>query len=122
MSLLCSYSYQQDIPGCVDSINFELPLEPSEEYLIVFEFANGYTFRKTITTGYNGMFSLDRNADVDGFWNEGTGSVLMSVYTGNACDPVSFEICGSTYSVIELNFQSIETDEAEVTVPCTCDE
>ena len=119
MSLLnCNQSYTQDISGCADSLTFQsTSLIADKDYIVKFTYANGWVVKKEVTSSvYDATININNN----GFWNVGTGVVLVEILDG--CTPVVFDICGNPFSSITLNFINITTDDTDATIPCNCPE
>jgi len=117
----CNDTFEVDIPGCIDTITLDLPLE-STATKVVYHFANSFILQKTITTGITGIITLTKDDPLEGFWNEGTGPVTVQFFTGSNCDPEVITMCGKTYSQIVLNFKSIQTNDTTFNINCTCAE
>lgn len=120
MSLInCNATYNIDVPGCTPQIQLLAP-KKSVLYTLKWTFANGFIFTHKLTST-NPASLLIINKDVlDGFWNEGTGTVILQLFEGNKCDPAINTFCTQTYSQIIINFLPIESDDAYFTIPCAC--
>ena len=119
MSLInCGQSYTQDISGCAASLIFQFPtLTVDTEYVVKFTYSNGWVLKKDVTSGlYDAVIEMNNN----GFWNIGTGIVKVEILNG--CDVTTFDICGTTYSSITLNFINITEDDTTAIIPCPCPE
>jgi hypothetical protein len=117
----CNDTFEVDIPGCIDTITLDLPLEITLT-TVKYSFANGFTLSTKITTNITGIITLTKDTPLEGFWNEGTGPVTVQFFTGSKCDPEVITICGNTYSQIVLNFKPIQTNDTTFNINCTCAE
>jgi hypothetical protein len=115
----CNDTFEVDIPGCIDTITLDLPLEITLT-TVKYSFANGFTLSIKITTNITGIITLTKDTPLEGFWNEGTGPVTVQFFTSSKCDPEVITICGKTYSQIVLNFKPIQTDDTTYNINCTC--
>lgn len=121
MSLInCATEFTIDIPGCIQTITLEAPTE-STEYKCVFVLPNGFKLSTNITSDAEGILTLTKDEILEGFWNEGTGSVTLQLYVGNSCTPSDITICTNTYNLITLNFLPIQTDDTTISISCTCE-
>jgi hypothetical protein len=122
MALLnCNATYKQDVPGCIDFIALNLDLESTTAYQVTFTFANGMVLKTRITTNAGGTLSIDKNELLEGFWNDGTGEVVITIQDLTAlCVPLTFTLCEVEYSQIVLNFTKIliDADQRTENVPC----
>lgn len=119
----CGSAYEQEIPGCIPEIVFTFAeLTEETDYNIVLGFPNSFKVKTTITTDRDKSFTLTKNDLLEGFWTNETGPVTLQIYDGNKCLTESVVICGTTFSQIVLNFKPIETNDATISVPCTCTE
>jgi hypothetical protein len=122
MALLnCNATYKQDVPGCIDFIALNLDLESTTAYQVTFTFANGMVLKTRITTNAGGTLSLSKDGLLSGFWNDGTGEVVITIQDLTAlCVPLTFTLCEVEYSQIVLNFTKILIDDDVRTenVPC----
>jgi hypothetical protein len=117
MSILnCLTSYTQDVSGCAESLEFSSPTFTIDtNYVVKFTYSNGWVLKKDVTSG-----SVDATIEManNGFWNIGTGIVKVEILSG--CDVTTFQICGTTYSSITLNFINITEDDTIAIIPCPC--
>lgn len=114
----CGLTYNQDISGCVDDLEFTLPdLSADTDYTIKFTYPNGFKVNHSITTDESSSFTITNQ----GWWNTGTGPVLIEINSGT-CNAVEFSVCNVTYTQMTLNFQTIDTNDTTATIPCTCPE
>lgn len=121
MSLLnCATAYNVDVPGCIQTLTLDLPLE-STEYKCVFTLQNGFKLIKNLTTDATGTLTLTKDGILEGFWNDGTGAVTLQVFIGTACTPSPITICTNTYEMITMNFIPIQTDDDTINITCTCE-
>ena len=122
MALLnCNKTYKQDVPGCVDFIALNFDLEPSTPYQVSFTFPNGMVLKTRLTTNGGGVINLTKDNLLDGFWNDGTGEVVIEINEiTSLCVPVPITLCEVEYSQIILNFTKVLIDSAYRTeeVPC----
>ena len=119
MSILnCLTSYTQDVSGCAESLEFSSPTFTNDtDYVVKFTYANGWVLKREVTSGlYDAVIEMPNN----GFWNIGTGIVKVEILSG--CDVTTFDICGTTYSSITLNFINITEDDTIAIIPCPCPE
>lgn len=122
MSLInCGQSYTQDISGCAASLIFQFPtLTVDTEYVVKFTYSNGWVLKKTTTSNaYDATITIDN----DGYWNIGTGIVLIEICTNdNACTPQTLTVCANNFTSLTLNFINITTDATDAIIPCDCPE
>jgi hypothetical protein len=119
MSILnCLTSYTQDVSGCAETLEFSSPTFTNDtDYVIKFTYSNGWVLKKDVTSGlYDAVIEMNNN----GFWNIGTGIVKVEILNG--CDVTNFDICGTVYSSITLNFINITEDDTIAIIPCPCPE
>jgi hypothetical protein len=121
MSLInCGSAYSQKIAGCIGSIVLDLGLTAETDYTISFTFPNGSVLERTYTTDGDGKITLTKDADQDGFWNEGIGQVFFNVYLPDSCDPTIVTICNVEYTDFVFDFDYVDTDATSVNYPCEC--
>jgi hypothetical protein len=122
MALLnCNATYKQDVPGCIDFVALNFDLESSTEYQVTFTFANGMKLTTRLTTNGGGVINLTKDVLLDGFWNDGTGEIVIQIYAlTDLCTPVILSLCENDYSQIVLNFTKIliDSDYRTENVPC----
>lgn len=122
MALLnCNKTYKQDVPGCVDFIALNFDLEPLTPYQVSFTFPNGMVLKTRLTTNGGGVINLTKDNLLDGFWNDGTGEVVIEINEiTSLCVPVPITLCEVEYSQIILNFTKVLIDSTYRTeeVPC----
>lgn len=122
MALLnCNKTYKQDVPGCIDFIALNFDLENTTEYQISFTFPNGMVLKTRKTTNAGGVINLTKDDLLDGFWNDGTGEVVIEINElTSLCVPVTLTLCEVEYSQIILNFTKIliDADQRTENVPC----
>jgi len=122
MALLnCNATYKQEVPGCIDFIALNLDLEATTIYEVRFTFANGMVLKTRITTNAGGTLSLSKDGLLSGFWNDGTGEIIIQIFElTDLCTPVILTLCENDYSQIVLNFTKVLIDAAIRTenVPC----
>ena len=115
----CGLSYNQDISGCAEDLEFTLPeLDVEAPYVVKFTYPNGFKVNHSIVTDENASFTIQNQ----GWWNTGTGPVVVEVYKANFCNTDPFVVCDVTYTSMTLNFTNIQTDDTTATIPCTCPE
>lgn len=122
MSLInCGQSYTQDISGCAASLIFQFPtLTVDTEYVVKFTYSNGWVLKKTTTSD---AIDATITIDNDGYWNIGTGIVLIEICTNdNACTPQTLTVCANNFTSLTLNFINITTDATDAIIPCDCPE
>jgi len=120
MALLnCNESYTQDVSGCVETLIFDFTtLTADTDYIVTFTYANGWVLKREVTSNiYDATISIDNN----GFWNVGTGPVLVEVSKPNQ-PPLLLTVCDNEYSSITLNFINQTTDDTDAVIPFTCPE
>jgi hypothetical protein len=74
-----------------------------------------------VETNGGGVITLTKDDLLDGFWNDGTGEVVITIEELTAlCVPITLTICEVEYSQIILNFTKILIDSGVRTenVPC----
>jgi hypothetical protein len=122
MALLnCNATYKQDVPGCIGFIALNLDLESTTAYQVTLTFVNGMVLKTRITTNAGGTLSLSKDGLLSGFWNDGTGEVVITIQDLTAlCVPLTFTLCEVEYSQIVLNFTKMLIDDDVRTehVPC----
>jgi len=122
MALLnCNATYKQDVPGCIEFVALNLDLDPSTEYQLSFTFANGMKISTRATTNGGGVITLTKDELLEGFWNDGTGEVVITIEALTAlCVPLTLALCEVEYSQIVLNFTKIliDADQRTENVPC----
>lgn len=122
MALLnCNQTYKQDIPGCIDAIALNFDLDATTEYQVKIIFANGMAITTRLTTNGGGVLNLTKDGLLEGFWNDGTGEVVLQIFDiTTQCLPIPITLCEVEYSQIVLNFTKIIIDDAIRTenVPC----
>lgn len=122
MALLnCNKTYKQDVPGCVAFIALNFDLEPLTPYQVSFTFPNGMVLKTRKTTNGGGVINLTKDDLLDGFWNDGTGEVVIEINEiTSLCVPVPITLCEVEYSQIILNFTKVLIDSTYRTeeVPC----
>ena len=116
----CGNAYTQSIPGCIETIVLDLGLIPDTDYTIQFNFQNESILERYYTTDVDGKITLTKNADLEGFWNEGDGPVLFNIYATDSCDAQVVTICEVEYTDLILDFKFINTETTEVEFPCPC--
>lgn len=113
----CGLSYNQDISGCVDEVVFTIAeLDPDTAYNVKWTYANGYKVNHEITTDESSSFTIINS----GWWNTGTGTVLIEIKQGNDCNPIPFQVCGKDYTSMSINFTN--SNDTNTLIPCTCPE
>jgi hypothetical protein len=75
----CINTYKADIPGCVDSIIFDIGLAEEAEYIFKLTLQSGAIVSIAVITDNEGKFQLDRE---ELYWNYGTGVVSLEIYQG----------------------------------------
>jgi hypothetical protein len=73
------------------------------------------------TTNGGGVITLTKDELLEGFWNDGTGEVVITIEETTAlCIPITLTICEVEYSQIILNFTKIliDNDQRTENVPC----
>ena len=122
MALLnCNATYKQDVPGCIEFVALNFDLEATTQYQVTFTFANGMKLTTRLTTNAGGRISLTKDELLPGFWNDGTGEVVIQIFElTDLCTPIVLTLCEVEYSQIILNFTKILIDEEIRTenVPC----
>lgn len=121
MSLInCGNAYTQPIPGCIETIVLDMGLTAATDYTIQFNFANESVLERTYETDGDGKITLNKNADLEGFWNEADGLVLFNVYPVDSCEPVTVIVCEVEYTDLVFDFKFIDTEATEIVFPCPC--
>jgi hypothetical protein len=122
MALLnCNATYKQDVPGCIEFVALNLDLTANIEYQVSFTFTNGMQLKTRLTTNGGGVLSLTKDELLEGFWNDGTGEVVITIEALTAlCVPLTLTLCEVEYSQIVLNFTKIliDADQKTENVPC----
>ena len=65
------------------------------------------------------MFTLNRNTDLAGFWNDSTGPILFTIYNIQSYNVVTITICTKEYQSLTLDFTTINGDTINI-VPAPC--
>jgi hypothetical protein len=116
----CNATYEIDIPGCTPEIRLLAP-KKNILYTLKFTFANGFTLSiKKTSNSSTSIITLTKDADLNGFWNDGTGQVILQLFEGSTCDPAINTFCTLEYSQIVINFKPIDTNDTYTSIPCTC--